>query len=123
MQAPMQTPKGIGPRTPVANESLPDKKKPFPTSVSELGPPPADAKSYAPPFSRNSMRIFGKLTVVVIRGKNLKAGQGTFGRANPYVRIKVGHKEVITRVHTEGGKNPVSFSTFVGKRALLYILK
>lgn len=44
-----------------------------------------------------------------MRGKNLTAGQGTFGRANPFVKIKIGHLEVMTEAHIEGGKNPVSF--------------
>ena len=87
------------------------RKLPIPTDISQLGPPPSDVKSYAPPFSRNKLKIFGKLVMTVMRGKNLKAGQGTFGRANPYVRIKVGHKEVMTQVHTEGGKNPVRLIT------------
>lgn len=104
----IQSPNVIRPRTPLTNAPVPTKKPPFPTDISQLGPPPADVKSFAPPFTRNPMKIFGKLVITVIRGKNLKAGQGTFGRANPYVKMKVGNLEVSTEAHIEGGKNPVS---------------
>ena len=103
-----QTPKSIGPRTPILNQTIHPKNAPIPTDITQLGPPPSNVKTYAPPFSRNPTKIFGKLVLVLIQGKNLKAGQGTFGRANPLVRVKVGHKEVRTEAHTEGGKNPVS---------------
>jgi hypothetical protein len=104
------TPKSnIGPRTPHTNRSnLTSKQTKIPTDISHLGPPPADVKTYAPPFNRNPMKIFGKLVMTIMQGNNLKAGQGTFGRANPFVRITIGHKEVVTEAHTEGGKNPVS---------------
>jgi hypothetical protein len=116
VQNPQQTSKyppkgGIGPRTPLPNQTAPGPGRgnmPVPTDISQLGPPPSDVKTYAPPFSRNQLKIFGKLIMTVVRAKNLKAGQGTFGRANPYVRIKIGHNEVMTEAHTEGGKNPVS---------------
>ena len=112
LRTPIATPKGIGPRTPMTTNQIQSTKKvAIPTDISQLGPPPANVKSYAPPFSRNPMKKFGKLLLIVMRGKNLKAGQGTFGRANPYVRIKIGQNEVTTEAHTEGGKNPVSYKS------------
>ena len=104
----IHTPGSIGPRTPLTSQLSQTRKPPFPTDISQLGPPPSDVKSFAPPFSRNPVKIFGKLMITIMRGKNLKAGQGTFGRANPFVKIKMGQIVVTTEPHVEGGKNPVS---------------
>lgn len=79
----------------------------FPTDVSQLGPPPPDIKSFAPSFTLAPMKPFGTLSVTVSRGVSLKAGQGAFGRANPYVKITCGDKVMSTKPHMEGGKNPV----------------
>lgn len=79
----------------------------IPTDISQLGPPPAGVVSYAPPFSLPPVKPFGKLVMTITRGKGLKAGQGVFGKANPFVKIKLGEKVMSTDVHTEGGKNPV----------------
>jgi len=94
---------GMGQRTGELN------KNPYkvPTDISQLGPPPDDVVSYAPSFSLAPAKPFGKLVMTIVRGKSLKAGQGVFGRANPFVKIKLGEKIVSTEVHTEGGKNPV----------------
>jgi hypothetical protein len=80
---------------------------PVPTDISQLGPPPDDVTTYAPPFQQDRPKPFGKLAVSIVRGKSLKAGQGTFGRANPFVKIRIGSTEVVTEVHPEGGKNPI----------------
>ena len=75
-----------------------------------MGPPPSDVMSHAPNFSLPPRRPFGVLEVTVVRGKNLKAGQGVFGRADPYVKIKLdGNDEVTTEPDSQGGKNPVSY--------------
>lgn len=58
------------------------------------------------------MSPFGKMTVKIVQGKNLKAGYGALGKANPFVQIKLGSKEVSTSVHREGGKNPIWNSLF-----------
>lgn len=113
--SPIQSPANsrIGPRATLKNQGLSqtnqnNKQTPtIPTDIRQLGPPPSDVQTYASPFAKTPTKIFGKLFMSVKQGKNLKAGQGVFGRANPYVRIKVGHKEVKTEVHIEGGKNPV----------------
>jgi hypothetical protein len=78
-----------------------------PTEISQLGPPPDDVTSYAPSFSLDRAKPFGKLALTIVRGKSLKAGQGVFGRANPFVKIKIGNKVMTTEVHPEGGKNPI----------------
>lgn len=99
--------------TPISNmKSKKYPNSPFPTDISQLGPPPADVVSYKPPFSIEPMKPFGKLILTVVRGKSLKAGIGTLGPANPYVKLKVGNNEVKTPVHTEGGKNPSWNKTF-----------
>jgi len=98
-----------GGHTPKSILKAPLNQTPYsiPTNISQLGPPPAEVVSYAPPFSLDQMKPFGKLVFTLVRGKSLKAGQGAFGRANPFVKIKIGNKEMSTEVHTEGGKNPV----------------
>lgn len=46
--------------------------------------------------------------IKIIKGINLKAGQGVFGRADPFVRMKLGNNEATTNPHMDGGRNPVS---------------
>lgn len=58
------------------------------------------------------MAPFGKFTIKIIQGKNLKAGHGVLGKANPFVQIQLGSHEVSTSVHREGGRNPVWNSLF-----------
>jgi hypothetical protein len=50
------------------------------------------------------------LVLKIIKGVNLKAGQGVFGRADPYVILKLGNVNYRTGTHQNGGKNPVSES-------------
>ena len=64
--------------------------------------------SGVPPLLAGPKQPFGKLSIKLIRGINLKAGQGFFGKADPYVKLKLGDKEWKTDPHSEGGKNPVS---------------
>lgn len=97
-------------RAPKENKQLSFDK--VPTDISQLGPPPEDVTSYAPPFSLDTEKPFGKLTLTIVRGKSLKAGQGTFGRANPFVKITIGNTELKTEVHPEGGKNPIWNKSF-----------
>merc|ERR1719326_1908892 len=56
----------------------------------------------APPGPR-----FGQLTIRCVKGVDLKAGQGMFGKADPYCKITIGTQEFSTRPHQGGGKNPV----------------
>ena len=81
---------------------------PHPPSIA-LGKPPPHIHSQTPPISVQPQHTFGKLVVGIIKGHNLKAGQGVFGRADPYVKLKIGDKEFTTSCHKDGGKNPVSF--------------
>lgn len=43
----------------------------------------------------------------VLRGIELKAGQGMFGKADPYVKLRIGSQEFMTQPHMGGGKNPI----------------
>jgi hypothetical protein len=79
-----------------------------PIHPSPLGKPPPHIPSEAPPISPRPQHPFGKLVLKIIKGVNLKAGQGVFGRADPYIRLKLGNTAFTTRTHRNGGKNPVS---------------
>ncbi|GMI59415.1 hypothetical protein ScalyP_jg8067 [Parmales sp. scaly parma] len=57
--------------------------------------------------SAGSAAKFGKLVVKVVKGVDLKAGQGMFGKADPYVKLRIGSQEHATKPHAQGGKNPV----------------
>ena len=50
---------------------------------------------------------FGTLTVKVVKGVDIKPGQGMFGKADPYTKLKIGSQEHQTKPHVQGGKNPV----------------
>lgn len=47
------------------------------------------------------------MIVKCLRGVDLKAGQGMFGKADPLCRVQIGTQESRTQVHQQGGKNPV----------------
>jgi serine/threonine-protein phosphatase 2B regulatory subunit len=74
------------------------------------GPPPSSGAKplqlVAPPTAPLAPK-FGRLTVKVLRGVDLKAGQGMFGKADPYVRLRVGTQEFSTKPNPGGGKNPI----------------
>lgn len=42
-----------------------------------------------------------------LKGVDLKAGQGMFGKADPYAKIRIGTQEFSTKHNAGGGKNPV----------------
>lgn len=81
--------------------------EPQPTS-NALGNPPPHIHSQVPPIPVQPQHAFGKLVVCIIRGINLRAVQGVFGRADPYVKLIIGDKEFTTSTHKDGGKSPVS---------------
>lgn len=56
---------------------------------------------------------FGRLTVKCLRGVDLKAGQGMFGKADPYARLRIGTQEFSTKPNPGGGKNPIWNEEFV----------
>ena len=70
--------------------------------------PPANApqQSIAPPSAPPPPK-FGRLTVKVLRGVDLKAGQGMFGKADPYSKLRIGTQEFNTKPNAGGGKNPI----------------
>ncbi|KAL3796651.1 hypothetical protein HJC23_009951 [Cyclotella cryptica] len=71
-----------------------------------LEKPPPHIPSEAPPISPLPQHPFGKLVLKIIRGVNLKAGQGVFGRADPYITLRLGSTEFRTKTDKNGGKNP-----------------
>ena len=105
LAADMRAGKLGGPATDTRNTFDAD---PHPPSIA-LGKPPPHIHSQTPPISVQPQHAFGKLVVGIIKGLNLKAGQGVFGRADPYVKLKIGDREFTTSCHKDGGKNPVSF--------------
>ena len=73
----------------------------------DLGPPPSYVDSHAPPIKAAERKPFGTLAVKVVKCGSLRAGKGAFGKADPYVKIKVGEREVRTAPVPQGGKEPV----------------
>ena len=69
--------------------------------------PPAGVPPKTGPPAPPGQPRFGKLSIKCNKGIDLKAGQGIFGKANPYAKLKIGTQEFQTAVHREGGKNPV----------------
>ncbi|GMI09894.1 hypothetical protein TrVE_jg13454 [Triparma verrucosa] len=55
----------------------------------------------------NAVAKFGNLIVKVVKGVDIKTGQGMFGKADPYAKLKIGSQENQTKPHVQGGKNPV----------------
>ncbi|GMH69721.1 hypothetical protein TrLO_g11261 [Triparma laevis f. longispina] len=55
----------------------------------------------------NAVSKFGNLIVKVVKGVDIKTGQGMFGKADPYAKLKIGSQEHQTKPHVQGGKNPV----------------
>jgi serine/threonine-protein phosphatase 2B regulatory subunit len=75
------------------------------------GPPAPNMKSppnqlVAPPTAPAAPK-FGRLAVKCLRGVELKMGQGMFGKADPYAKLRIGTQEFSTKPNPGGGKNPV----------------
>ena len=70
------------------------------------GPPSSQLQLVMPP-SAPAPQKYGKLYVKCVRGTELKAGQGMFGKADPYARLRIGVQEFATKSNPGGGKNPV----------------
>ena len=92
-------PSGPPPRGgPAMNTAPPPRAPPPPTTApNQIVVPPS-----APPPPK-----FGRLTAKVLRGVDLKAGQGMFGKADPYCKLRVGTQEFNTKPNAGGGKNPI----------------
>eukprot|EP01006_Ploeotia_vitrea_P031625 TRINITY_DN63957_c0_g1_i1.p1 TRINITY_DN63957_c0_g1~~TRINITY_DN63957_c0_g1_i1.p1 ORF type:complete len:596 (-),score=78.50 TRINITY_DN63957_c0_g1_i1:113-1900(-) len=94
-----QPPQGVPPRGGPAMNTAPPPRAP---------PPPANAPNQmvAPPNAPPPPK-FGRLTTKILRGVDLKAGQGMFGKADPYAKLRVGTQEYSTKPNAGGGKNPI----------------
>jgi len=60
-----------------------------------------------PPPEAPAPPKFGRLIVKCLRGVDLKAGQGMFGKADPYTKLRIGTQEMMTKPNQGGGKNPI----------------
>jgi len=65
-----------------------------------------------PPAGPQGAKL-GQLLFKCLRGKDLKAGIGMFGKADPYAKITIGAQQFTTRHHSGGGKNPEWNEEFV----------
>lgn len=74
-----------------------------PTPAGKL---PPSAQLVAPPTAPTAPK-FGKLSIKCLRGIDLKAGQGMFGKADPYAKLRIGTQEFATKPNPGGGKNPI----------------
>ena len=100
--------------TPIRNSKAVDQQKHQSSASSTTldipakppGRPPPHIHSQIPHISPQPQHAFGKLVITIIKGLNLKAGQGVFGRADPYVKLRIGDNEFTTSTHKNGGKNP-----------------
>lgn len=97
-------PGGLPPRGGPAGNAPPPRALPPPSGTG----PQTVAPPTAPPAPK-----FGRLTVKCLRGVDLKAGQGMFGKADPYARLRVGTQEFATKPNAGGGKNPIWNEEFV----------
>ena len=70
-----------------------------------MPPPPQVVKESVP--NANAVAKFGTLIVKCVKGVDIKTGQGMFGKADPYCKLKIGSQEHQTKPHVQGGKNPV----------------
>ncbi|CAM9611130.1 unnamed protein product [Discosporangium mesarthrocarpum] len=106
-----------GPRGPPSGppRGMPPRGPP-PRGPPPRGPPPGEGPPSPPPpgsqMARGPSRPapapkFGHLIVKCVKGNDLKAGSGLFGKADPYCKVVVGTQEFSTRPHKTGGKNPV----------------
>ena len=77
------------------------------------GPPQTQAITVVQPPTAPVPPKFGQLTVKCIRAVDLKAGQGMFGKADPYCSMRIGTQEFATKPIVGGGKNPIWNEQFV----------
>lgn len=68
--------------------------------------PPIGVMIHTPPIEAPPREPFGILTINIVKGKNLKAGYGPLGKANPFVNIKIGERECKSSPAYQEGRNP-----------------
>lgn len=79
-----------------------------PSNVSNNKGPGQNTGAVVPVHSK-----VGKLTIKCLRGLDLKAGQGMFGKADPLCKLRIGTQEYSTQPNPSGGRNPVWNEEFV----------
>eukprot|EP01042_Synura_sphagnicola_P017102 gene17102-21618_t len=94
-RGPPGAPPGVGP---------PGRGPPGPPSMGATAGRPLQL--VAPPSAPIAPK-FGKLFVKCLRGIDLKAGQGMFGKADPFAKLRIGTQEYSTKPTPGGGKNPI----------------
>lgn len=112
--APPRGPPGATPRGPPPG-GPPPRGGPAASAPPPRAPPPpigAPQQAIAPPGAPPPPK-FGCLTVKCLRGIDLKAGQGMFGKADPYARLRIGTQEFATKPNPGGGKNPIWNEEFI----------
>mmetsp|Transcript_25021 Transcript_25021/g.36943 ORF Transcript_25021/g.36943 Transcript_25021/m.36943 type:complete len:667 (-) Transcript_25021:263-2263(-) len=104
---PPRGPPGGGPRGPAPG--VPPPRGPGAPGPPPRAPPPPSTQpdqKIAPPSAPAAPK-FGRLMVKCLKGVDLKAGQGMFGKADPYCKVRIGTQEFSTKHNAGGGKNPV----------------
>ena len=82
-------------------------------------PAPIPSQNQIVPINNNALipqstgNKFGKLVVKCLRGIDLKAGQGMFGKADPYARFRIGIQEFQSQPNPGGGKQPIWNEEFI----------
>jgi serine/threonine-protein phosphatase 2B regulatory subunit len=105
--APPRGPPGGQPRGPPPVGAAPRGGPGAPAPPRAPAPPSTvPAQLIAPPTAPSAPK-FGRLLVKCLRGVDLKAGQGMFGKADPYAKLRVGTQEFSTKPNPGGGKNPI----------------
>ena len=105
--APPRGPPGAQPRGPPPVGAPPRGGPGAPVPPRNPAPPSqVPAQIIAPP-SAPAPPKFGRLVVKCLRGVELKAGQGMFGKADPYSKLRIGTQEFSTKPNPGGGKNPI----------------
>ena len=66
-----------------------------------------ETQNIMPSIPGGQAKPFGTLSITFVKAINLKAGQGVFGRADPYLKVTLGNQKNTTEPHLSGGKNPV----------------
>ena len=106
---PPRGPPGGMPRAPPPRQPMPRGGPAMAVSGAPRtpAPPSGPPQNVIPPPQAPAPPKFGRLSVKCLRGVDLKAGQGMFGKADPYTKLRIGTQEFMTKPNQGGGKNPI----------------